>query len=86
MKIRVSDVPPLSCFFQGKKLRKKLEDGKIATVTKGKVRSRFPKGDPEVELTGCPLEMLGIGMKNHPETLVQIGDGNPLRRKSTRVD
>lgn len=81
MKVRVSDVPILSCFIQGKKEKKKVAEDKILTVSRGKVSTRKLKGDPQVELTTCSLEMLGLGMAKHPETIVEIGDGNPLRRR-----
>jgi hypothetical protein len=81
MKVRLGEVMSGSCFFQGKKLKKKVDDDRVLSVKNKKVSTRRVKGDPEVELTNCPLEMLGLGMPRHPETIVEIGDGNPLRNR-----
>ncbi len=81
MKVRASEVSIGSCFLQGRSLKKKVADDKALTVKNGKASTRKLKGDPEVELTGCPLEMLGLGMSRHPEVIVEIGDGNPLRKR-----
>lgn len=82
MKIRTSEVPVQSCFMQGRTLRKKVADDKASTRSAmGKVSTKKIKGDPEVDLVSCPLSMLGVGMRRHPETIVQIGDGNPLPRR-----
>ena len=83
MKIRTSEIPVGNCFLQGRVTRKKTDDDKALTLKKpsGKVSTRKIKGDPEVEMVHCPLEMLGLGMRRHPETIVQIGDGNPIRRR-----
>ena len=82
MKVRTSEIPVGSCFLQGRSVRKKTSDDKAATIkASGKVSTRKIKGDPEVEMTSCPLSMLGVGMRRHPETIVQIGDGNPLPRR-----
>lgn len=81
MKVRLGEVMAGSCFFHGKKLKKMTEDGRVLSVKGKKVSTRRAKGDPEVELTSCPLEMLGLGMPRHPETIVEIGDGNPLRKR-----
>ena len=85
MKVRLGEVMAGSCFFQGKKLKKMTDDGRVLSVKNKKVSTRRVNGDPEVELTSCPLEMLGLGMPRHPETIVEIGDGNPLRKRR-RVD
>lgn len=83
VKVHVSEVGVGSCFFQGKKLKKKVADDRALSVTNGKVRTGKVKGDPKVVATTCPLEMLGLGMPRHPEMIVEIGDGNPLRRRRT---
>lgn len=83
MKLRISEIPIFSCFLQGRKTKKKVDDDRVLSVKNGKVSTRKQKGDPEVELTTCPLEMLGLGQSRHPETLIQIGDGNPLRRRKS---
>lgn len=85
MKVRVSDVAVGQCFLQGRSVKKKVADDKASIVKNGKVRSRKIKGDPEVEQTSCPLEMLGIGMSRHPEMVVEIGDGNPLKRRRRAI-
>lgn len=81
MKVRMSDVNVGSCFFQGKTLKKKVADDRALSVSGGKVKTRKMKGDPKVVETTCPLEMLGLGMPRHPEMIVEIGDGNPFRRR-----
>lgn len=81
MKVQISDLFVGSCFFQGKKLKKKVSDDQVLSVNKGKASTRKLKGDSKVTPTTCPLEMLGLGMPNHPEMIVEIGDGNPLRRR-----
>jgi hypothetical protein len=82
MKIRTSEVPVGSCFMQKNSLKKKVAENK-ATVRKmsGKLSTRKIKGDPEVEQVTCPLEMLGVGMRRHPETMVEIGNTKPSKRK-----
>lgn len=85
MKIQLSGVPVNSCYMQGrgKAIKKKLEDGRAAIVTdSGKVRYKKPKGDPEVEMIeSCPLRYLGVGLRRHPDAVVEIGDGNLLKRR-----
>jgi hypothetical protein len=81
MKVRVSEVPVFSCFLQGKSTKKKVSDDRASTIKRGRVRTGKIKGDPEVTHVSCPLEMLGIGMPRHPETVVEIGDGNPFRKR-----
>ncbi len=82
MKVRTSEISVGQCFRQGRVVRKKVEDDKAVTRSlSGKVSSRKIKGDPEVEITQCPLNMLGVGLRRHPETVVQIGDPKPRRLK-----
>jgi len=85
MKIQLSGVPVGSCYLHGKKseIRKKLEDGRSASINgRGKVRYGKPKGDPEVEMIeACPLRYLGVGLRRHPDAVVEIGDGNILKRR-----
>lgn len=85
MRVRLSEVPSGSCYTAGKskKVMKKLDDGRVATVGMGgRVSMRSPKGDPEVELIeACPLKYLGVGLRRHPDSVVEIGDGNILRRR-----
>lgn len=85
MKIRFSEVPPLTCFLHGRKRqeKKKLEDGRVATIGKsGKVSMRDMKGDPPVEQKEtCSIRYLAVGLRRHPDEVVEIGDGNILKRK-----
>lgn len=83
MKMKVNDVPVHSCFLQGRTLRKKISENQVSTRNQlsGKVSTRKIKGNPDVEYTQCPLEMLGVGMRRHPEAVVEIGDGNPLKKR-----
>lgn len=82
MLIRLSQLPVFSCFMQGKKERKKVDDGKVLTIgAKGRSNTRALKTDPEVEQTPCSLRYLGAGQRRHPETIIQIGDGNLLKRR-----
>jgi hypothetical protein len=84
MKIRLSEVWAGSCFFGKKgKETKKLEDGRVAHVSaSGRVSIKKPKGDPEVEtMEACPLKLLGVGLRRHPDLVVEIGDGNILKKR-----
>jgi hypothetical protein len=82
MLIRLSQLPVFSCFMQGKKERKKVDDGKVLTINgKGRSSTRAVKRDPEVEQISCSLRYLGAGQRRHPETIIQIGDGNLLKRR-----
>lgn len=86
MKVRLSGVPVGSCYLHGRgaSIKKKLDDGKAAVVNdgSGKVRIRKVKGDPNVEMIeACPLRYLGVGLRRHPDAVVEIGDGNLLKRK-----
>lgn len=80
MKLPLSQIPIGACFFQGKKLRKKVGDDKALSIgTGGRVSTRKVKSDPEVEQTTCPLRFLGVGLRRHPDLIVEIGDGNLLK-------
>lgn len=82
MKVRLSEVPVGSCFQHGKGTKKKIGDGKTASVgLGGRVKTRAIKGDPEVEPVACPLKYLGVGLRRHPEGVIEIGDGNILKGK-----
>jgi hypothetical protein len=86
VKVHLSGVPVNSCYLHGRgtQVKKKLEDGRAAIVhgTTGKVRYRKTKGDPEVDMIeACPLRYLGVGLRRHPDEVVEIGDGNLLKRK-----
>lgn len=81
MKIPLSHVPVGDCFMQGRTMRKKVDDGKVLSIgAKGRTSTRKVKGDPEVEVRSCDLKFLGAGLRRHPEAIIQIGDGNILKR------
>jgi hypothetical protein len=82
LKLRLSEVSVGGC-FRGKKgtIGKKVEGDRIATIQKGgKVRMRAQKGDPEVEPIACSLRFIGVGMRQHPSEIVEIGSGRPSIR------
>jgi hypothetical protein len=84
MKVRLSEVPIGSCYL-GKKsqILKKVDEGKASTIAlSGRVSTKRTKGDPEVEMIeACPLKYLGIGLRRHPDLVVEIGDGNILKKR-----
>lgn len=86
MKVRISDLPVGSCFLAPKGGRKKkVSDEKVATVKEnGKVSYRKLKTDPEVEPTPCEIRELGVGLRRHPDFMVEIGDGNTQKRRRTQ--
>jgi len=86
MKIRVHEVSVGGCFIQGKTVKKKVGDDRCAVVgLSGRVSTRKLKGDPEVEMVTCPLKYLAVGLRRHPDAVVEIGDGNLLKgRKKSR--
>lgn len=86
MKMRLSDLPPGSCFKQGKTVKKKLSDGRVVTVgAKGRVRIAEPKGDPVVASVSCELKLLGVGLRRHPEQIVEMGSGRPVRIQDRKL-
>lgn len=83
MKVRLSEIPVGSCYVQGRKgeTKKKVSDGKVASIGKtGKVSTRKMRGDPEVEPSTCPLRYLGVGLRRHPDQVVEIGSTQPPKR------
>ncbi len=84
MKMKFTDLAILSCFV-GKNgdVKKKVSERKASAVkeSSGKVSTRKVKGDPEVENVPCPLNLFGVGLRRHPERVIQIGDGNILERR-----
>jgi hypothetical protein len=88
MKQRLSEVSVGSCYVgKSKKVAKKIEDGRTASFigSSGRVSMRAIKGDPDVDLLeACPLKFLGVGLRRHPDMVVEIGDGNILRPRSGR--
>lgn len=87
MKVRFGELPVGSCFMHGRSaLRKKVGDEKTATVRgNGKVSTRKMKGNPEVEPSPCPLKYLGVGLRRHPDAVVEIGDGNIVERRTRKT-
>jgi hypothetical protein len=88
MKMYFKDLLVGSCFMDAKgDMKKKVSDGKASGFQlNGKVSTRKVKGNPEVEQSSCELRFLGVGLRRHPEVVVEIGDGNPYkngRRKKT---
>ncbi len=82
MKIYLSEIADNGCYRHRRKIRKKLADGRSASISpKGKVSLRTLKGDPEVVPVPCPLKYLGVGLRRHPDTVVEIGDGNILKKR-----
>ncbi len=82
MKIRFTELPIGSCYLKGKKTNKKVEEERSASIgLSGKVNTRKMKQDPEVEPTPCPLRYLGVGLRRHPDAVVEIGDGNLLKKR-----
>lgn len=86
MKIRLSGVPVGTCFTDKHGERKKVAERKVAKVrANGRVSMRKIKGDPEVEPTPCSLRLFGVGLaRHHPQEMVEIGDGNPLKKRDRR--
>lgn len=88
MKVKFAELPIGACFFQGRAggtMRKKVAEAKVAVVkTNGRISTRKVKGDPEVEPSPCDLRYLGVGLRRHPEGVVEIGDGNLIEGKKAR--
>lgn len=85
MKIRLSGVPIGTCFTDKNGERKKVAEKKVAKVrANGRVSMRKIKGDPEVEPTPCSLRLFGVGLRRHPDVMVEVGDGNPLKKRDRR--
>lgn len=83
MKVHFKELQVGSCFFMGNnaEMKKKVSEAKASQVkTTGKVSTRKVKGDPEVESSPCELKFLGVGLRRHPDVMVEIGDGNPFRK------
>lgn len=63
-------------------MKKKTSEDKATEVKKnGRVSTRKVKGDPDVKPVDCPLKFLGVGLRRHPDQIVEIGDGNITRPK-----
>lgn len=95
MKVKFTELPVGSCFIHGRGggalghggggMKKKVGEAKASSVkANGRVSTRKVKGDPEVEPSPCPLRLLGVGLRRHPEGVVEIGDGDLLGGKKAR--
>ncbi len=87
MKIKLSNLQVGTCFTDAKgQERKKVADRKVASVSlNGRVKMRKIKGNPEVEPSPCSLRLFGVGLRRHPDIIVEVGDGNPMKgRKNDR--
>lgn len=83
---KFTDLPDGACFL-GKDgtIKKKVAERKALVVKdNGKVNTRKVKGNPDCEQTICPLRYLGVGLRKHPDMMVEIGDGNILERRKNR--
>ena len=86
MKIKLADLPVGTC-FTGKNgdMKKKVGDQKIASVhLSGRVKMRKVKGNPEVEPSPCSLRLFGVGLRRHPDIMVEVGDGDLLKKRGKR--
>jgi len=83
MKIRLSEIIEGSCFIgRNNREMKKTDDGRIASISPaGRVTIKKAKGNPEVEQQICSLKYLGVGLRRHPDLVVEIGDGNILKKR-----
>lgn len=83
VRLKLSEVPPGLCYADGPKggTRKKLGDGRLVSIGKDRrVRYRKPtSSDPTVSIVPCPLRYLGVGLRNNPENVVEIGSSKPSR-------
>ena len=81
MKIKISELPENSCFRSGKRVVKKLSDGRCAwSDKKGRTRrGKCPSTTAETAI--CPLSLLGAGLP--PErTLIEMGSpAEPRKRR-----
>jgi hypothetical protein len=86
MKIKLSGIPIGTCYIaKNGDMKKKVADRKIASVKlSGRVNMRKVKGDPEVEPTPCSLRLFGVGLRRHPDVMVEVGDGNLLKKRDQR--
>lgn len=85
MKVKFSDLPILSCFMgKNGEMKKKVAERKAATVGENdrRVRTRKVKGNPEVDECACSIGLFGVGLRRHPDMIVEIGDGNTMKRKN----
>lgn len=72
--------------MQGKRMKKKASDGRVITISAtGRVRTKNQKGDPKVQPSSCELKFIGVGMKRHPDMIVEVGDGRPCMIKDRKL-
>lgn len=87
MKYTFTDLPIGSCFVgKNGKVKKKVTEQRAALVKEnGRVSMGKMKGAAEVDsIPSCPLNLLGVGLRRHPEMVIQIGDGNILERRGRK--
>lgn len=86
MRIKLSGLPIGTCYTDRTGvMKKKIANRKIASVKlSGRVSTRKVKGDPEVEPSPCSLRLFGVGLRRHPDVMVEVGDGNLLKRRDAR--
>jgi hypothetical protein len=86
MKIKLSDLRVQSCFIDKKgEMKKKIGDRKVATVkSDGRVKTRKVTGNPDVEETPCSIRLFGVGLRRHPDMIVEVGDGDLLKKRNNR--
>lgn len=86
MRMKFTEIPVGSCFVaKNGQIKKKVSEKKACIVKdNGKVNTRKMMGDPDVDQTVCPLRYLGVGLRKHPDLVVEIGDGNILERRNRR--
>jgi hypothetical protein len=82
--MRYTDLEIGSCFLDRRgKTRKKVADHRTSIVREdnGRVSTRKQKGDPTVDSVTCPLRFLAVGLRRHPDQVVEMGHGNILKRR-----
>lgn len=87
MKIKFSDLPEQSCFLgKNGEMKKKVSGKKVASLRErdGRVNMRKIKGNPEVEYCACSIGLFGVGLRRHPDLVVEIGDGNTMKKNKGR--
>jgi hypothetical protein len=86
MKISFKELLIGSCFLDAKgEMKKKVSEVKASQVKDdGKVKTRKVKESAAVEPSPCELKYLGVGLRRHPDLVVEIGDGNPFKKERRR--
>lgn len=87
MKMKFSDLPDQSCFLgKNGEMKKKVAGKKVAIrrESDGRISMRKMRGNPEVDDCACSIGLFGVGLRRHPDMIVEIGDGNTLKRNRNR--